>query len=194
MGNTTPTDSAEAGAVGLVPAGTADADFLLAVYSSTREEELAQTNWPQDQKSAFLRMQFDAQRRHYLAHYPAAAWHLIVRDGRPIGRMIVDRGADEILLMDIALLPAHRGAGTGGALVRALIEEAREAGKRVRLHVETFNRARGLYRRLGFVDEQEQGIYLCMVWNPPSKGLNAGETSEWESGRETVNQGESHVA
>ncbi|MDB5357091.1 MAG: family N-acetyltransferase [Phycisphaerales bacterium] len=194
MGNTTSIDSQTTGPAALVPAGADDADFLLAVYSSTREEELAQTGWSSDQKSAFLRMQFDAQRRHYLAHYPNAAWQLIVQDGRPIGRMIVDRGTDEILLMDIALLAAHRGTGIGSALVRALLVEAAAAEKPVRLHVESFNPARHLYRRLGFVDVEEYGIYVCMVWNPPGKTLRAGEALEIKRARETVNQGESHVA
>src|SRR3712207_8583920 len=39
-----------------------DDEFLLDVYASTRSEELAPVPWTDEQKRAFLRMQFDAQR------------------------------------------------------------------------------------------------------------------------------------
>lgn len=141
-----------------------DQDFLLQVYASTRAEEMALVNWDAAQQHAFLEMQFNAQAEHYRIYRPNAEYSIIQRDQTPIGRLIVDRAADAILMMDIALLPEHRNAGLGTALIRKLMNEAREAGKPLRLHVEFFNPARRLYERLGFTKTSETGIYREMEW------------------------------
>lgn len=51
-------------------------------------------------------------------------------------------------LADVYVLPAHRGAGLGAAIVRAMVEEGGGARMRWMLHTAD---AHGLYRRLGFV-------------------------------------------
>ena len=150
-----------------------DDSFLLQVYASTRADEMALVNWSDEQKISFLQMQFNAQRQHYLSYYPHAEYSLICRpDNLPIGRMILDRSDDEILLMDIALLPEYRNAGIGEHLMRDLQNEARTKGKPIRLHVEMFNRARHLYERLGFSTIGENGIYLKMEWLPPQNEVD----------------------
>ena len=59
---------------------------------------------------------------------------------------------DDIPEVSIGVAPAHRGRGIGGALLAALVEQARERGHRViSLSVEDGNRARSLYQRTGFV-------------------------------------------
>ena len=142
-----------------------DDEFMLAVYASTRAEELALVAWSAEQKDAFLRMQFDAQRHHYRLHYPAAEYSVILHDGAPAGRLIVDRSGDLLAVIDIALLPAYRGLGIGTRLLRALQDEAARADKAVRLRVEFFNPARRLYERLGFVMAGEIGIYQSLEWH-----------------------------
>ena len=43
-----------------------DVPFLLRLYSTTREEELASVSgWTAEEKVKFLEMQFQAQRKHY---------------------------------------------------------------------------------------------------------------------------------
>ncbi len=151
----------------LRPAQPQDDSFLLDVYASTRAEEMAIVPWTDEQKQAFLQMQFNAQRESYRMQNPGAEFQVILQDEVPIGRLIVARKADEIELMDIALLPAYRGTGIGTALVRALQTEAAQAGKRVRLYVESFNPAHWLYERLGFVKVGEVTFYDEMEWSPP---------------------------
>ena len=84
----------------------------------------------------------------------------------PIGRLYIDRSEDEIRLIDIALLPEHRGKGIGGSLMRQTLDEARLAGKPVRIHVEHNNPARRLYDRLGFRPVEDQGVYDLLEWRP----------------------------
>ncbi len=139
--------------------------FLAAVYASTRAEELAVTGWSDEDKAVFCRRQFDAQAAHYRENYPGASFQVIERDGVSIGRLYVARWEKEIRIVDIALLPEHRGTGIGTKLLRELQEEARSVGKSLTIHVERFNPALRLYERLGFKQVEDKGVYLLMSWN-----------------------------
>ncbi len=144
-----------------------DRDLLLRIYAGTREEELALTTWDDQQKRTFLEGQFNAQDIYYHERYIGATFDVIVADGVPAGRLYVHRREHEIRLMDIALLPEHRGHGIGSSLLDDLMAEATAAGKRLTIHVEEYNPARRLYERLGFRKVGETGIYHLMEWSPP---------------------------
>ncbi|KAB2933820.1 MAG: GNAT family N-acetyltransferase [Candidatus Contendobacter sp.] len=145
-----------------------DRDFLLRVYAGIRLEELALTGWDETQKQAFLVQQFEAQHHHYQTHYRGARFDLVLLGDEPIGRLYVARWREEIRIMDIALLPEHRNRGIGGALLRDLLEEAAATSRRLTIHVERYNPALRLYRRLGFEPVGETGVYLLLVLDPPT--------------------------
>lgn len=150
----------------LTAATAADRDFLFEVYAASRDAEMALVPWTEAQKQAFLRMQFDAQDRHYRAHYPDAQFQVIHHEGRAIGRLYVYECAGEIRVMDIALLPPWRGRGIGTSLLRDILARAAASSRAVTLHVEHHNPARRLYHRLGFRPVGEDGVYLRMRWDP----------------------------
>jgi ribosomal protein S18 acetylase RimI-like enzyme len=150
----------------LRPATPDDRDLLYRIYASTRAEEIALTDWSEGQISAFLTQQFTAQDIYYREHYPGAVFNLILLDGEPIGRLYIHRRPDEILIMDIALLPSHRNRGIGTTLLQTLQAEAAGSAKSLIIHVEQFNPARRLYTRLGFHPIAEHGVYLLMEWRP----------------------------
>jgi ribosomal protein S18 acetylase RimI-like enzyme len=152
--------------VSLRPTTDADRGFLYAVYASTRMDELAPLQWDDAAVQSFLTMQFNAQDHHYRTCYDTAQFLIVVVDGQPAGRLYVARRPKELLLMEIALLPAYRSAGIGTALIRDLMEEARSTGRIMRLHVEPFNPALRLYQRLGFSKVSEAGVYWLMEWIP----------------------------
>ncbi|WP_225715801.1 GNAT family N-acetyltransferase [Bradyrhizobium semiaridum] len=147
-----------------------DLPFLARLYASTRTEELAAAPWSEEQKATFLAMQFMAQHAHYQQYYPAADWLVTVRAGADIGRLYIERWPREHRIIDIAFLPEHRGSGLGGALMRDLLDEAAAAGKSVSVHVEKFNPAMRLYRRLGFLTEEDKGVNDLMRWRGPVQG------------------------
>lgn len=153
---------------GLRPAGPGDAEVLYRIYASTREEELAVVPWDAPTKEAFLRMQFTAQDTDYHARYPSASYDLIVSGQEVLGRLYVDRGHTALHVLDIALLPQHRGKGVGTRLLTELLAEAGAARKPVEIYVERFNPARRLYDRLGFCQVADQGAYLLLEWKPGS--------------------------
>jgi len=150
----------------LRPVRPNDRDFLLRVYAATRDEELRVVDWSDEQKAAFVRQQFEAQDAYYREHYDPATFDVIEVDGEPVGRLYVARWEDEIRIVDVALLPEYRGRGIGTALLRELLAEAAEAGKRLSIHVELNNPARRLYERLGFAPVEERGVYVLMEATP----------------------------
>lgn len=152
--------------ISLRPAGPEDEPFLFRVYASVREDELSVTGWDEAQKLAFLRMQFQAQSTAYRGKF--RSWYdVIVVGDRDAGRLLVERGADEVRVADVGLLPEYRNRGIGGGLMRDVLGEAARDGLPVRLHVEQFNPAYRLYQRLGFTPIGQDGIYVHMECNPP---------------------------
>lgn len=141
-----------------------DQEFLYQVYASTRAEELAIVPWSPMEKEAFLRQQFAAQHRHYQTAYPDGQFSVVRADTQDIGRFYVWRGPAELRIIDIALLPAWRGRGIGGQLIRTLLIEATASGRRVTIHVEQHNPALQLYQRLGFKPVSDNGVYWLMEW------------------------------
>lgn len=141
-----------------------DLDFLNTVYASTRTEELAMVDWDNRQKAEFLAMQFSAQHQYYQDHYTQTDFLVILMDNEPIGRLYIARWPEEFRIVDLAILPAYRNGGIGTRILRDAMAEASVLGKPVRIHVERFNPAQKLYRRLGFTKIGEHGYYDLMEW------------------------------
>jgi ribosomal protein S18 acetylase RimI-like enzyme len=152
--------------LGLRPATLEDESFLRNLFASTRADELAVMNWDESQKEAFVAMQFNAQSRQYVMSYPDANNSIIMWNGAPIGRLVIDRSEHEFILVDIALLPAHRNAGIGTHLIEDLLLEAATARKSVTLNVWHSNPAKRLYQRMGFSAANDNGVYCEMWWKP----------------------------
>lgn len=152
-------------AVTLRPAGADDEDFLYALYCSTRQREV--TAWGVDagQSEMILKMQYMAQRHQYRSQFPEADHDIILLDGQPIGRVMVNRRPEQNTGVDIALLAEYRSQGIGGELIQALLDEATHAGKPFRIHVERTNPAIHLYNRLGFAIIADTGAHFIMEWN-----------------------------
>jgi RimJ/RimL family protein N-acetyltransferase len=143
----------------------ADEAFLREVYAGSRAEEMALVPWSDEQREAFLRMQFDAQHSYYHAQFPTADYKVILENTEPIGRIYIHR-TEEIRVLDITILPAHRNRGLGSAIIRKLMVEGSLAGKAVSIWVEHFNPSRKLFDRLGFSQIQKDGYNLLMEWRP----------------------------
>lgn len=153
-----------AGKVTLRPVQDSDDEFLLKVYGSTREQELAQVPWTAEQKQQFVRMQWEAQKNHYAAQHPHATHEIICLENGPAGRLYLDRSGEKFHILDITLLPEHRNHGAGSFLLDRIMAQAKEAGKSLTIYVETFNPSLRLFQRLGFTPIQEQGFHLLLQY------------------------------
>jgi RimJ/RimL family protein N-acetyltransferase len=146
----------------LSPITTSDATFLSALYNTTREDEMAVVPWTEEQKLAFLEAQFQAQHRHYTTEYPTGSFQIIKSDSENIGRLYICELDDEIRIIDISIMPEHRGNGIGGKIVSDIL---RDAAKAVTIYLESFNPSQTFFKRLGFEPISDEGMY--QLWQRP---------------------------
>jgi len=153
--------------VSLRPVTDADQEFLIGVYAGTRADELAQTNWDDSQKDAFIRWQYEMQKQEYDARYPDARYNVILVDGVPAGRIWVGADDTQIRLLDIAVIREFQNRGVGTHLLRQLMDEATRDNKPLRHMVFVLNEnAFRFYERLGFKTIEDVGGYKHMEWLP----------------------------
>lgn len=154
----------------LRPVTADDEEFLLSVYAGTRDAELSQVLWEEGQREAFVKWQFEMQRREYDARFPDAEYNVVMVDGQRAGRIWIGRDDEQIRLLDIALLPEFQNRGAGKVLLQRLIDESARSGKALRHMVFVLNNnADRFYERLGFVMIEEFGAYKHMEWRPGNK-------------------------
>jgi len=152
--------------ISLRAATTEDDEFLLELYKSSRGDDLRELGWDEHRISEFLDMQYEAQQRFNRDEYPQAVDQIVLLEGKPVGRWLVERREQEIRGVDLALLPADRNRGLGSFLIRRLQDEARRADQPLRLQVIRFSRAVNLFERLGFTRTSETGTHFQMEWQP----------------------------
>jgi len=148
-----------------------DDPFLYEVYAQARAEELAAFGWGRAEQDAFLRMQFELQKRSYAQQYPSAVHYIVLQDDVPIGRILTEETEEVVVLVDLSLVSARQNQGIGTSLLQDLQRMAQGAGKKVRLHVLQHNPARRLYERLGFRVTGEPIPYVAMEWLPQGEGM-----------------------
>lgn len=167
--------------LGLRPETPEDAPFLAALFASVRGPEFAGNGWPDEIRDAFLAQQFRFQLAHYARYYAGAAFLIVERQGAPVGRFYLHRGATDHRIVDISLLPEARNQGLGGALLDIACAEADRLGRAVSLHVEKSNPAQRLYARRGFIRVGESGPHWHMI-RAPGPEAPAGAHAETGAG------------
>jgi len=144
-----------------------DLDFFREIYAQSRASEVAAMPWSAEARREFCDSQFDLQHRHYVTEHAHGHFLVVQHEGAAIGRLYLDRQANELWLIDVLLDQAWRGHGRGTALLawmQALVVNLRLDA--LRLHVLQYNLdARRLYERHGFVLEATEGAHLRMVWH-----------------------------
>ncbi len=150
------------GEIKLRPAQAGDDDLLLRLYASTRAAEVAQVPWTPEQKDAFVKMQFVAQKQHYCATYPRADHQIICWQEQGAGRIYLDRNNESFHILDVTVLPELRNNGIGSKVLGWVMDEARTAGKPVTIYVETYNSSLRLFERLGFRQSRTEGIHYLL--------------------------------
>lgn len=156
--------------VRLRPAGPDDEGFLRELHASTILPEIALMGLDAGQTQLLLEQQYQARKSTYLSHYPDATYVIIEIDRNIAGLQCTNDSGEQILLVDLALLPQYRNQGIGSQLLTRLIDNARDQQKRVVLHVLAANPAQRLYERLGFRVTETTPPYIRMEWHPATDG------------------------
>ena len=144
-----------------------DDGFATELYSSTRDD-LRQMPADPAVIEQLITMQRRMQSHGYRQAYPRAAYLVLQHGDTPIGRLVLDRQADVLHLVDIAILPAAQGQGAGSAVLRGLQAQAGAQQCRIHLAVNKSNTAaRALYQRLGFRLRGENEVQEQLAWSAP---------------------------
>ncbi len=146
-----------------------DLMVLNEIYGSTREKELKQVvEWNDEQKKNFVLQQFMAQHDYYQKNYIGAAFYTIQKNKVAIGRLYIHENFQEkgVRIIDIAILPNWQNKGIGKSILKDILAKASKLNRAVSIHVETFNPAMKLYKKLGFEKISEtNGVYHLLAWN-----------------------------
>lgn len=150
------------GAIALRASTGNDRAFLQDVYESTRVDEFRAAGLDEQAIRELLATQFSMQDTYYRRHYPHGRFDIVLYAQTAVGRLYHDWSGEEARVIDIALLPAYRGAGIGTSLMHAIVAQAARRGIALGLYVEFGNPVLALYRRLGFECAGESGVYQKM--------------------------------
>ncbi|MGA3371830.1 MAG: GNAT family N-acetyltransferase [Terracidiphilus sp.] len=149
------------------PALPQDEIFLYELYWAVRAPEFALAPITTTQKEHLIRMQFRGQMSAYTQMYPNSCYHVVLLDGKPVGRLWVAPGDNDFQLVDIAIHPKLQSKGIGTVLVQRLQQEAAKARLPIHCYVFRFNPGSlRFHQRLGFTIVREDPMYYYMEWRP----------------------------
>ena len=153
------------------PSQANDYDFLVDLYKSTRDDlDLidAEEEFIDDLKLK----QFMAQAASYEEQFPNSMNFIVEYQGERVGRVILDFGHNEILIVDISFLPKARNKGLGSGVMQSFKHCSDQVGIPLTLSVITDNiSAKAFYQRLGFVYREHHYPRDYLVYYPSGQRI-----------------------
>ena len=139
----------------LRPANSEDFNFLYMLKKNTLKEYISKT-WGWDEKW---------QKEYFSKNFKPKLIKIITLSGRDIGCISIFEEKDYYFLSIIEILPKYQNQGIGSKLIKDLLIKAEKKYKSVYLQVlKTNERAQKLYKRLGFLIEEETKTHLKMIY------------------------------
>jgi ribosomal protein S18 acetylase RimI-like enzyme len=128
------------------PVKPIDGEMLRALFAESRDDLAA---LPADVRDVLLDLQYRAQHRSCLQHYPNARREILLLDHEPVGYLVLDVEGPVIRVIEICVSTRDVGVGIDVAVLESLIATAGDRSIRLSVrHADTTSRAR--YQRLGF--------------------------------------------
>ena len=146
-----------------------DEPFLQELYASTRDD-LNGIIPDESQMRQLLMVQYNGQKATYSAEFPNATDQIVMLDGEPVGRLMLDHRRDSIHGVDIAIMKSERNRGVGTGVLEVLFEECTKRGIYFSLNVAKNNPAMRLYERLGCRIAEDNGTHFLMIFRPDKLG------------------------
>lgn len=140
----------------------ADEAFVYRLFSLVCDEQQGLAYLPESQREPLVQMQYRARAQSYKAAYPEAMYQIIEFEGQPAGYHVVAEQDEQIVLVDVAVLPEFRRRGICTHMLQMYRTKAQQEGKVSVLHVFKMNPAQHLYARLGFEIVQDCGMQWTM--------------------------------
>lgn len=154
------------GEFNLRPIESQDQPFVKQLFRSVRPH-LALPGLPTDVVEALITQQYQLQQNHYATQWPTASSFIILLANGAIGKIVLNEGKQSLHIIDLALMPEHRGKGVGTALLRTIQAVADKNGASVGLSVDKQNSlAKKLYLSLGFRVRDTSDTHESMIFVP----------------------------
>jgi len=141
-----------------------DEAFLRMVYESSRDEELKDVLWNNEQqKEAFFRQQFDAQALHFKNMYESLDYDIIEYKGKPAGRLVLSWEAEHLHCVDLAIIPKFRKNRIATSIMESIEKELERRGMKASLMYEKWKPyLEKFYGRYGFITTKEYTGHFYM--------------------------------
>ena len=110
----------------------------------------------------------DRQDTLFDGDFSPANQQIVQVEARDVGVISVTRRPPELFLDNIQVVPDYQGQGLGTALISDLQDRARTEDVALALRVNLRNRARLLYKRLGFVITGQSDTHYYLRWSANS--------------------------
>ncbi len=139
-----------------------DRSFCESLFVDLQRPVLDLAGWDDTQCAAYLKLQFAQRERDVHMRYPDADYSIVRFDGDDVGRLVVDRGATGIRLLEIVIQNEFRGRGIARDCLRRLCAEADAGSLDIELLVAIDNPAVQLYLDFDFAVVDDDGMYFKM--------------------------------
>ncbi len=136
----------------LYPAGNEDAGWINKLTRETMKPYVDLSWTTESEQEAYYKLnEFDEE-----------STMVIVVDGEKVGRLTCITENKSIDLAELHLIPSFQGKGLGSIIIKDVIDDAALKALTVKLKCLRTNPARNLYRKLGFVqvDEDDKRLYF----------------------------------
>jgi ribosomal protein S18 acetylase RimI-like enzyme len=151
------------------PSTPSDQPFLELLYKSTRTDLdliTADNDFIEELKGS----QFAAQTASYEEQFPNAMYFVIQHHDQKVGRVILDFGSTEILVVDISFVPEARNKGLGSGVMRSFMHVSDQIRTPLKLSVLQENiAAKAFYSQLGFIHDEHRYPRDYLVYYPSTQ-------------------------
>jgi len=157
--------------VSLRPAGTADEPLLHDLFGQGRREALVAAGLAEREIELLVELERRAQDACHRESFPDSDNLIVEADGVPAGRLLLERRAGEIRIVDIVLLGEHRGRGICSRVLRMLQAEAAFAQKVVGLRIEAGSPVQRVFEEHGFRAVAADEEFVELAWEAGTRRI-----------------------
>ena len=145
------------------PATIEDTDFARSVHHRAYRDVIERQYGPWDES---------AQDKLFAAAWSAAEHEIVLYDEVRCGYTSIEIRAEVIYLHELVIDPDFQCRGIGTDILRNVIEQAILRRVPVRLRTHVTNRAKNLYRRMGFQETARTESHVLLEWNQEPDDIN----------------------
>ncbi len=139
----------------LRPANSDDYNFLYELKKKTLKNYISKT-WGWDE---------EWQKDYFSKNFKPELIKIITILGKDIGCISILEEGEQYFLSLIEILPKYQNQGIGTKLIKEILSKAEKNNKLVYLRVlKTDNKAQNLYKRLGFLIEEQTETHIKMIY------------------------------